>query len=169
MHSSTIVNISHSATHVAKRLPLFTSNFSHPQGGFRGHPFRGSRGRFTPGGGRGYMPSNKPIFRICYKIGHTALKSFYRFDLRYQKPAQQLNRSFEAPSSAAHTTSIRNPEAFLAFPSTLNYSSWFLDSGATNHVASNDHLLESKFEYYCDAPNSAPGIKLGCLFFFFLL
>ena len=51
--------------------------------------YKRDRGHYITGGGRGYNQSsslNKPLCQIYNKIGHTAMKCFYRFDLCYQNP-----------------------------------------------------------------------------------
>ena len=78
---ATTVDLSSSTVHFAQR-----QSFQGGRGG-RGRSSAGGRGRF-PSGGRGYNSFNKPLCQICGRMGHIALKCFYRFDARYQNQFQ---------------------------------------------------------------------------------
>lgn len=45
--------------------------------------FHGGRG----GQGKGIL--NKPIYQLCGKVGHIALKCYHRFNIRFTRPQQQ--------------------------------------------------------------------------------
>ena len=42
---------------------------------------------------------------------------------------------------------VQSSEAYIALPSTLNDSTWFLDSGATHHITSNENSLTTISDY----------------------
>ena len=133
--------------------------FTHKQSGpafntFRGHPahFRGryghrGRGRSSPGGR--YYPSsganNKPHCQICGKPGHTAMKCFHRFDDSYQHQSQSSRGS--SASISSFPTASHASQAYIASPKDVKDTSWFLDSGATHHVANRGDSLRAKNEY----------------------
>ncbi|KAF5480780.1 hypothetical protein F2P56_001496 [Juglans regia] len=98
------------------------------RGNYRGHnraPFRGrGRGRhsssqtsantFAPSP----LPHGKPICQVCGKVGHSAIKCYFRFDHAYQsEPPRNLTANYSSSSAS--------PD-----------SSWYPDTAATNHITS---------------------------------
>ena len=78
--------------------------------------------------GHGYHHSssvNKPLCQICGKTGHIALKCFHHFDMNFQN-SQSSSKGFVSVTTT---------------------DSWFLDSGATNHVTTDGKSLNAKTEY----------------------
>ena len=65
--------------HYAAKENSFNSSYKRGNGNYRGWP-RGSRD------GRGWWnhSKNKPIYQVCRKPGHIALKCYHWFDLSYQ-------------------------------------------------------------------------------------
>ena len=110
-------------------LSHFAANFVQTQ--FSPYNFRNyqpnSRGRSSVGG-HGYHHSgsvNKLLCQICGKAGHIALKFFHRFGMNFQN---------SQPSS----------KGFVGVTTT---GSWFLNSGATDHVTEDGKSLNAKTEY----------------------
>ena len=108
------------ATNNRKNGSNASQHFNHGgnnnQGSFRG---RGS-------GGRG----NKPVCQVCGKAGHIAIKCYHRFDLSFQdgETSNTQKQHVSQPSNASSS------QAFVASPSSVRDSAWYMDSGATNHV-----------------------------------
>ena len=103
------------------------------------------RGRF-PFGGRGYNSFNKPLCQICGRMGHIALKCFYRFGVRYQNQFQN-QKALGDYSADESSTPVSQSQAYIASPMTVNDASWFLDSGATHHVTSTTDSMNTNSEY----------------------
>ncbi|KAL5778583.1 hypothetical protein ACOSQ2_009320 [Xanthoceras sorbifolium] len=139
------------------------SNYN--RGGQRG---RGRGGRF---GGR------KLYCQQCTKPGHHAFQCFHRFDQQFVRPqpshyTNNNSHSAAAPNQAyigqfSHNSDQQNTvsqgfhqeafqpqgnytqtSAYVAAPAGgTNDSSWFVDSGATNHITSDLNNLSLKSEY----------------------
>lgn len=95
---------------------------------------RGGRGRF----GRG---NNRPTCQICGKIGHIALNCYFLFDQSYCGSASNAGGSGSGSGSGSHST-------FLTVDNPVNSNSnqsWFLDSGASQHI-SNDPSIDQVAE-----------------------
>jgi len=56
---------------------------------------------------------------------HTVTNCWHRFDKSFHTPSEQMN----------HHNFSQHPSAFYAVPQTVNDSSWYMDSGASYHVA----------------------------------
>ena len=82
--------------------------------------------------------------QICGKTGHTALKCFYRFDLQDQNQIQFQKLSSAIPEEELP---VQQSQAYIASPTTVNDASWFLDSGATHHVAATSDSMTTKSKY----------------------
>ncbi|KAL5856782.1 hypothetical protein ACOSQ3_004240 [Xanthoceras sorbifolium] len=77
-----------------------------------------SRGR---GGRYGNRSGQKIHCQLCAKLGHSALQCYRRFDQQFQ--------------------------AFYATPETVADQSWYVDSGATNHITADMNNLSMRSEY----------------------
>ena len=118
-NASTTIDLSRSTAN-------FVQNQFSPPSNFRSY-IPNSRGRSSVGG-RGYHHSgsvNKLLCQICGKAGHIALKCFHRFDMNFQN-SQSSSKGFVGVTTT---------------------DSWFLDSGATNHVTTDGKSLNAKTEY----------------------
>ncbi|KAG9449460.1 hypothetical protein H6P81_009425 [Aristolochia fimbriata] len=104
------------------------------RGGGRAGRGRHSRGR-DQNGGRGFGrnqqdrndSSNRPLYQICNKRGHTAIQCHNRLNLSYQPPAP--------------------PEAHSAQLDNSSDSAWYIDSGASHHISSDASLLTDSGPY----------------------
>ncbi|PON69507.1 hypothetical protein TorRG33x02_259330 [Trema orientale] len=104
-----------------------------------GGSFRGrGNGRSSGKGGRGSGRGNRPVCQVYGKAGHVAIKYYHHFDI-----------SFQSPDISSHGTSQGNSphQAYLALPTTVVDSAWYLDSGATNHVTADLNNLYVKSDY----------------------
>lgn len=116
------------------------------------HGFRtyrpGNGGRFTKfsshrGGRRGrnrggyfYGGNDRLICQVCGKVGHRANICNFRYDDRYTGfPPNQ------------RTCYNNSPIALVASPSTVNDPAWYTDTGASNHITSDNGNLTSINEY----------------------
>ena len=84
--------------------------------------------------------------QICGKTGHTALKCFYKFDLQDQNQTQLQKLSSAIPKEES-SIPVQQSQAYIASPTIVNDASWFLDSGATHHVAATSDSMTTKSEY----------------------
>ena len=138
LSAATTIDLSSSSVH-----------FSQQQSFEGGHGGRGLlcwwRGCF-PSGGRGYNSFNKPLYQICGRMGHIALKCFYRFDVRYQNQFQNQKPLGEY-SADESSIPVSQSQAYIASPMTVNDASWFLSSGATQHVTSTTDSMNTNSEY----------------------
>ena len=115
-----------------------------------GRHSQGGRGLSYSGGGRShnqFNTFNKPLCQICDKAGHTALKCFYRFDLRYQNSVSNQTATSSEISSDESPAAIHNSQAYIASPNIVNDTAWYLDSGATHHVTADGQSMATKSEY----------------------
>ena len=139
LSAATMVDLSSFSVHFAQR-----QSFRGGHGG-RGHSSTGGKGHF-PYGGRGYNSFNKPLCQICGRMGHIALKCFYRFDVRYQNQFQNQKPLGEY-SADESSIPVSQSQAYITSPMTVNDASWFLDSGATHHVTSITNSMNTNSEY----------------------
>lgn len=129
----------------------------------RGEGARGSgyRGR----GGRGRNGGSRISCQLCQKPGHTADKCWYRFEQgfmpqapqprQHQPTYQQLNngqQSIFSRNPAAHVAQARGPPIHHS-PAEINFdnsssTSWYPDSGATNHITNDLSNLSVSSEYH---------------------
>lgn len=103
-------------------------------GGARGSLGRGSGG--SRGGFSKFSQSKALICQLCGKIGHVALKCFKRFDVHYT-----------GPTNAADSG---NPQALVADTTQEEGSdeqTWYMDSGATNHITNAFGNLSMSADY----------------------
>lgn len=168
------VNIAHSG--FQRRDSQSLSNRGNFGGGNRGgnHGFRGGRG-----GRGGRFSGNKPTCQVCQKPGHTADRCWHRFEQHFQPQAAprarqpQHQQSYQQqqpfhPAPSANVAQTRAGPSFHSnsspsprFPSECSYersnvTSWYPDSGATNHVSNDLSNLNSFSEY-----NGGQCIQLG--------
>ena len=73
-------------------------------------------------------------------MGHTVTTCFYRFDKSFSGPESFNN----FPGSA----NMAEMQAFLAILETIADSSWYPDSGATNHITPDESNLHSSEDYH---------------------
>ncbi|KAF8398674.1 hypothetical protein HHK36_014529 [Tetracentron sinense] len=118
---------------------FFTNRSTHSRaqgrGGSRGSSYFRGRGRGRNHGGRANpsnnhstKPSNAPSCQICNRVGHSALDCFHRLDLSFQ--------------------GRQSPPKLQAMAAMRQDSTWFTDTGATNHVTAdlNNLSLHSDYE-----------------------
>lgn len=115
----------------------FHDNYNNNGG--RSVGFRGRRGGRSFGGRSNFR--DKMICQLCGKPGHVALKCFRRFDVHF---------------TGANSPS---PQAYLSDMSTMEYgqedyyhepqydSSWYVDSGATNHITNDMNNMQLSAPY----------------------
>ena len=139
LSAATTVDLSSSSVHFAQQK-LFRGG-----SGGRGRFFAGGRGRF-PSGGRGYNSFNKPLCQICGRMGHMALKCFYRFDVTYQNQFQN-QKAWGEYSADDSSTPVSQSQAYITSLTTVNDASWFLNSEATHHVTSTIDSMNTNSEY----------------------
>ncbi|KAL5822970.1 hypothetical protein ACOSQ4_020870 [Xanthoceras sorbifolium] len=97
----------------------------------------GPRGR-----GRGGRNGGRKLYcQLCTKPGHQAFQCYHRFDQHFTRPVPSNNSSNN--SSQAFVAS-----AYLATPGSVGDPSWYVDSGATNHITSDLNNLNLKSEDY---------------------
>ena len=97
LNATAMVEISDSSAHLIQKQPQFFPQREYHYN-LRGRINKGGRGR-----GIGRCPfsfgnSNKLLCQICGKSGHTAVKCYHRFDLRYQTTASSIHPSNNSPS-----------------------------------------------------------------------
>uniref|UniRef100_A0A803P6J6 CCHC-type domain-containing protein n=1 Tax=Cannabis sativa TaxID=3483 RepID=A0A803P6J6_CANSA len=104
--------------------------------GYRG-AYRGGRGYSANRGGRG----NRPVCQLCGRVGHTAQKCYHRFDITYNGPPTQ--------GASPSNSSSDNPQANIPESSILEESpgTWYLDTGETNHLTSDNQQLNNSTDY----------------------
>ena len=120
LNASKMLEISNSTTNFAQKFTPLSLPFRGNQNHSRGR-YKRDRGHYITGGGRGYNQSsslNKPLCQICSKTGHTAMKCFYCFDLRYQNPFVS-QQAVPPVSNDESSTSIHNSHAYIATPETV--------------------------------------------------
>ncbi|KAL5806578.1 hypothetical protein ACOSQ4_029311 [Xanthoceras sorbifolium] len=102
----------------------------------------GNRGR---GRGRNYSNNSRPPCQICHRVGHGAYRCYYRYNQTFQQPQPQFN----GQHSAGFSTGNKGPmQAMIATPNTVADSSWYPDSGATNHCTLDVNNLQTKSDYH---------------------
>lgn len=132
---------------------IFGGNHGNYQGSYSGKGVfqNNSRGGFagnkTKGRGGRWSNNSRPQCQLCGKLGHTVQKCYYRFDISFtglnnaESKTGQTTRNFSSQSSAnivqegeEYSQDHNNMSAMAATPDIVNNSSWYPDSGATNHV-----------------------------------
>ncbi|KAF7841216.1 Retrovirus-related Pol polyprotein from transposon TNT 1-94 [Senna tora] len=108
----------------------------------RGRGNNNNRGGFNGGYSGFQVTNNRPyvMCQVCGKGGHIASVCYHRLDTSYQLNEQQYNQQLRQRSSG-------NMSAMVATPEILNDSSWFPDSGASNHVTADGGNLMNSSEY----------------------
>ncbi|KAL5845744.1 hypothetical protein ACOSQ3_009268 [Xanthoceras sorbifolium] len=97
------------------------------------------------GRGRNYSNNSRPPCQICHRVGHGAYRCYYRYDQTFQQPQPQFN----GQNSAGFSTGNKGPmQAMIATPNTVADSSWYPDSGATNHCTPDVNNLQTKADYH---------------------
>lgn len=117
--------------------------FSNSQGqGPRSQNFRGStRGGNSRGRGRFGNASNRPQCQVCGKAGHMAWQCFHRFNHQFVSPFAQGSTSQPRPSQPM--------QAMMASQYHQPYeNSWYVDTGATNHITADVNHLGAPSEYH---------------------
>ncbi|KAL5768000.1 hypothetical protein ACOSQ2_014783 [Xanthoceras sorbifolium] len=102
----------------------------------------GRNGNNRGGRGRGYN-RGKIMCQLCGKTGHIVSMCYKRFDQQQNSPANTNNNS-----GGQNQHQQQQLTAFVATPNSIADSSWYFDSGATNHVTSNASNLSSKQDYH---------------------
>lgn len=113
--------------------------------GDRGSGRGWSRGR-TRGGGRGWSRS-RPQCQMCGKVGHVVQNCYHRFDENFgQNPLVNFHQAHGlAPATAC--SPFHCSSSCSCSSSTTSSQTWYLDSGATNHVTPDDSNLMSVSPY----------------------
>ena len=106
------------------------SNFNNRGGRARG---RGGRGNF------------RTVCQICSKTGYLASNYYFRFDHNFVS-SSNINNS-QSPSYTGNNSVSCHASAFVASPQTVGDSSWYLDSGATNHITVDLNNLSLQHDY----------------------
>ena len=109
---------------------------------------RGSRGGPPSRGGRSQNNGCNPgrsrlVCQVCGKHGHSSIKCHHRYASAYTVDPPPPS----APAPNAH----ENPQAFITESNNNNAdsssNSWYLDTAATNHMATDPSLLSQKADY----------------------
>ncbi|XP_060957927.1 retrovirus-related Pol polyprotein from transposon RE2 isoform X2 [Cannabis sativa] len=101
-------------------------------------------------GNRGYgfrsVNNNRPLCQVCMRFGHTAATCHYRYDRNWVTP--KAPHPQPQANLAEHTIDY-DPQAFLAqtVPDFGDDEGWYVDTGATNHIAQSTDNLESIIPY----------------------
>lgn len=141
------VNIAHVERQTTNSQP---SNFSHPNqnrgssynqnrgyNSNRGNRYQ-TRGRYSP-----YPLNNRPICQLCGKMGHTAVICHHRYDKADSHHVSSSKPNAPTPP-APQEPNVGNSTTLMAYPETLQDPSWYLDSGASNHVTTDFGKLTLK-------------------------
>jgi hypothetical protein len=80
--------------------------------------------------------SDKPTCQLCSKKGHIADRCYKRFDSTFKPPPRPPLRNRPSP-----------PQALFVQPGSAPPETWYLDSGASNHVASDLNSFTSYTPY----------------------
>lgn len=106
------------------------------------------------GRGRGrWNNNNRPKCQICEKIGHTALKCYFRYNSNYSGNQGQNNNGNPSANVAQANQDTNNSQRIsnqneAATIDHIQDDSWYPDSGATNHITHNlDNLNLGCKEY----------------------
>lgn len=86
---------------------------------------RGSDGR-NRGGSNQQRVDNRPIYQVCYKIGHMASKCWHRFDQNYVPDERHV-------AAATHAYKVD--------------TNWYIDTGATDHLTGELDKLTARGKY----------------------
>ncbi|KAL5739932.1 hypothetical protein ACOSQ2_029112 [Xanthoceras sorbifolium] len=130
----------------------FVNKSSHQQSGQFPKPANQSQGGYNNynggrkgrGRGRNSYTNNRPPCQICHRTGHGAYRCYYRFDQTFQQPQYNNNGASNPAGSASNQGSM---QAMIATPNTVADSSWFPDSGATNHCTPDVNNLQQGAPY----------------------
>lgn len=117
--------------------------------GGRGYPteyYPSSGGRFSRGrgGGRMVYRDNRITCQLCGRPGHVALKCFKRFDIHFTGVTSSTPQAYITDvgfGDHSHT------DCYYEHDSTLD-PSWYVDSGATNHITHDAHNLSCNVPYH---------------------
>ncbi|KAL5743425.1 hypothetical protein ACOSQ2_026541 [Xanthoceras sorbifolium] len=165
--STANVDLSNASANIMRRIQKgdLPPNFKMNQ--FQQH-FRGRfRGRGRGRGGRFY--NNRAPCQLCGKLGHNASVCYHRYDQtgqnisnRFEQSAvghnrfnnsspqgnlaQQLDFTHDSGYSAYHPHN-NSYNAMIASSSTIADPSWYVDSGATNHITPDFNNLSISNEY----------------------
>ncbi|KAL5853353.1 hypothetical protein ACOSQ3_008471 [Xanthoceras sorbifolium] len=121
-----------------------------------------SRGRREGKGGRYF--NQRLTCQLCGKAGHFSAICYYRFDQSFSgnfgkhnfnplqgNIAQQFSQPqmeyYPAPYSGNYPGQNPNVSAYIATPSTVGDTSWYVDSGATNHTTPDFNMMHISSDY----------------------
>uniref|UniRef100_A0A803Q3J9 Integrase catalytic domain-containing protein n=1 Tax=Cannabis sativa TaxID=3483 RepID=A0A803Q3J9_CANSA len=104
--------------------------------GYRG-AYRGGRGQSTNRGGRG----NRPTCQLCGRPGHTVQKCYHRFDITFTGTQTNTGSNSNSPSE---NYQANISESAITEEST---GTWYLDTGATNHLTVDAQQLTTSADY----------------------
>ena len=108
-------------------------------------------------GGRSWDGVQRPQCQLCGANGHVVWQCYHRFNPNFQNP-QKIVANFTPPPF----TSLHNPQAQLATPSTLTDSARYLDSSASHHLTfdARNMLTSSEFDGF-DHVHISNGIAMA--------
>lgn len=151
-----VANTKNKGTQTNLRFESSANIHQEAQGGRGNYTHERGRG-FNRGRGRGRSFNNRPKCQICGKIGHTAVRCYFRFESNYNSnqqvtPNQGTSRSHsynvnltqargDTGNTPNHQVSQGENQIYVAEDGDLLNESWFPDSGATHHVTNNLHNL----------------------------
>ena len=83
--------------------------------------------------------------QLCGKLDHTVQRCYHQFDIHFEGP----NTTEETPHANNQTLS----HAYMSEAQSMETTSsdWFIDSGATNHLANNLQQLRDLVDYNGEA------------------
>uniref|UniRef100_A0A803PAZ1 Retrovirus-related Pol polyprotein from transposon TNT 1-94-like beta-barrel domain-containing protein n=1 Tax=Cannabis sativa TaxID=3483 RepID=A0A803PAZ1_CANSA len=117
------------------------SNFSNNNfgRGSRGNPNRGGNSSGNSGRGRGRGRNTKPTCQVCGRYGHSAAYCYNRYDETFM--------GFTPNNNNNHGQEKQDPNAYIATPEIVDHEGWYADSGASNHLTSDQDNMKNKAPY----------------------
>lgn len=93
------------------------------------------RDAFRGRGDRSYNP-NRPQCQLCHIFGHTVDRCYYKFDTNFTglNNTQPRNTTDNGNGNSSLMPSTNQMSAMFLSPENSNDTSWYPDSGATNHI-----------------------------------
>ncbi|KAL5732333.1 hypothetical protein ACOSQ2_032025 [Xanthoceras sorbifolium] len=167
-HSSTTIDVSQASVNTVSKSANFVRGSSYPNNNNRGR----SRGRRGGRGGRYF--NQRLTCQLCGKAGHFSAICYHRFDQSFSgnfgkqqlqnqsnvsstfnplqgNIAQQFSQPqmeyYATPYSGTYSGQNPNVSAYMATPSTVGDASWYVDSGATNHITPDFNSMHISSDY----------------------
>ncbi|KAL5739017.1 hypothetical protein ACOSQ2_028197 [Xanthoceras sorbifolium] len=162
-HATATIDITSASSNLSKvNKGEPSANFARGGGQFQNNRGR-SRGRRGGRGGRYY--NQRLTCQLCGKPGHFSAICYHRFDQSFSGGFGKQTSQFQQPMSPGvqnmqgnfaqqfdYASGYQYPHspgmnAFVAAPTSGGDSSWYVDSGATNHITPDFNNLSLNTEY----------------------